>query len=50
MLNSKVKIDNTPGRNIDNINLNDKIGIFKFGSFYFDYNSHFLKSLPAKGG
>ncbi len=46
MLNSKVKIDNTPGRNIDNINLNDKIGIFKFGSFYFDYNSHFLKS-PA---
>jgi two-component system OmpR family response regulator len=44
MLNSKVKIDNAPGRNTDKINLNDKNGTFKFGSFYFDYNSHFLKS------
>jgi len=44
MLNSKVNINNAPGINTDKINLNDKNGKFEFGSFYFDYNSHFLKS------
>lgn len=44
MLDSKVNIDNVLDRNTDKINLNDKNGIFEFGSFYFDYNSHFLKS------
>jgi two-component system OmpR family response regulator len=44
MLNLKGKVDNVPGRNPDKINLNDKNGTFRFGTFYFDYNSHFLKS------
>jgi DNA-binding response OmpR family regulator len=45
MLNSKIKINNTfLSRNTDNININDKNGTYRFGSFYFDYNSNFLKS------
>lgn len=45
MLNSRAKIDNTVlSRNKVKTNINDKNSIYKFGSFYFDYNSHSLKS------
>lgn len=45
MLNLKDKIDNSVlNRNNDNSNIHDKNSTYKFGSFYFDYNSHFLKS------
>jgi len=39
-----LKINTVLSRSADKTNLNDKNGTYKFGSFSFDYNSHFLKS------
>lgn len=45
MLNSRAKIESTVlSRNKEKTNISDKNGIYKFGSFYFDYSSHSLKS------